>query len=776
MSTNNNTTNNPTTKPSSSSNSEFIKLIGFSPLDLEINLVLTEAEADEYDINKELESTYTTMQDLEAILSDTKRTKPDKEGIPSIYELMRISSNNLTLNSILFVNKANKLKTFTEIIIFQEPIFEKDEFFFKDVFKHITEQNFLFFLETNAFSLGCAGNNSKTDNSSDNDKYKYKLNLSKLKFNIKIIESKDKVISEVGFEFFQNIGKESKEDKCKDMDNNVENKNTNKETNNNKDKTSFLYNRISYDFSGTNYFLCDLSDIMTVSYKLEAIAKEKEEKENQDNNNQEQQTSTLELIHSLELFLYLLKQLTTEYPKMRIILVCPCFDIENINYESLIYFKEIINYADVFVINSIDAQDYLSTTIQNSHQIKISQEIKKNFEILFLKQIKNVKKNMFPKLGIFLDGMKRVSIIEQLQETSLVLAHTDFFFDLMPKTLKSEQIIEYEELIIDHKDFLKSVFLGGFFSRLLHKKAFINCFKAGSESVKRILELIRFNMEFPLDQNYYTIRIKKKNKNNNNGNGGNCKNKPNSNSTPNTQVANKESNFNLDCININNCKMKEYNPLYDNTLTTFFSSINVRQHLNKLGFINKKGEVLQDPDKKRMSNLKNKKLVRVYEKEQLKLQSIKENNEKMKLQITNLISGTKKNIQEMPIKELEKLTKVMNFNPLSKQKLPSIPHYVDVNKLGKYTKGKDLYAKSVSSSFGNKNNSNSNGNTKKSFSNTKYVPSNRKGLEPISSGGNEGGATVYKENTDHKNNNKNTIMENEKEDIHTEHNVANNKE
>ena len=55
-----------------------------------------------------------------------------------------------------------------------------------------------------------------------------------------------------------------------------------------------------------------------------------------------------------------------------------------------------------------------------------------------------------------------------------------------------------------------------------------------------------------------------------------------------------EKGFVLDCTNINASKKKEYNPLMDIYCQNFVFSKNNFTHLKKLGFINKKGNILKD--------------------------------------------------------------------------------------------------------------------------------------------------------------------------------------
>ncbi len=139
--------------------------------------------------------------------------------------------------------------------------------------------------------------------------------------------------------------------------------------------------------------------------------------------------------------------------------------------------------------------------------------------------------------------------------------------------------------------------------------------------------------------------------------------------------------------------MKDYNPLYDDNLVSYFSSKYIRKHLETLGFINKKGNILQDPDNRKLSIVDSKKLKKMYENEKNYLQKIRDKEEKLKLQIKNLLQGNNI-IKNGDIKEIEKLTKVYNYYPLSQKKLPSINDYK--NSINENIKiNSDIYLKEI---------------------------------------------------------------------------------
>lgn len=758
------------------SKGNFVKIVGLSNIDLSLVLSFHKEELNEFKLSENLEEINDVASVLKLLkensnhLSTIERDLANKENaddnkdsttIPNveILDRLRIDSNNFLINNSLFINKAFKEKVFVEIITLEEPKFEQEFSLFQNMFKYVTEQNFIFFVESNVVSAHTS-----------------------IKFVIKVLKN-DVVINSK--EFIINSNKNDQD--------NFNNKEENKETlehneltnNNNKSNTSVsnkvrkskisnsnsprrpkdnFYDKLHYDFSGTGFFMLDLSNLLNIeaikfnNRKTNLENSTNDDNKNQYNNNEnsddkqqnanpnnleystikEKQSSSVneeqlfQLINktlkkSLDLILYLFYN----FPKTKKIISLPHLSdniLSTFSSESVFLIRDILSYADVFFLEKELAELLIELlSIENANKVD-----KKNTDLTLVKLLKPVY-TKFPRLCLMNDNFDILHVIEQQPDTSLLLAHTQFNFSLFPgkenfhnfhdtqnsigskqtaqtgfsqtnrskrlNMTNNEAIMKIYNLTLKNNYFyLESIFFGGFLSRLVHQKSFKTCFIAGNDSVKRVLEVLKLGVDLPNDVNYYLIRVPYKKKRSDSQ----AKNNPifgNTKSSLDPITLNKESNFILDCANINDCRMRHYNPLYDQSLSTFFSGITVRTHLKKLGFINKKGEILQDPDRKRLSNIKSKKLINAYEQEELKLQSIKENNIKMKLQIKNLFSGTIKNFQEVPLKELEKVTQVRNFKPISKQKLPSIPNYLNElsPKTNLFVKNShiDLYAKSV---------------------------------------------------------------------------------
>jgi hypothetical protein len=422
-------------------------------------------------------------------------------------------------------------------------------------------------------------------------------------------------------------------------------------------QSSNLYENLNYDFEYCNFFFFDLNHIFKfIPYGI----------------GMENLCEYIQNLTEKNKFI----SLAINYPNI-------VANLASLDVTQIAAIQDILSYTDVFIFEKSEALALFN--ILNSVTSKSSSddhEKKSSLEMLFIKDIVKKRKN-FPKIGIFFDEMKSITIIEQQVKSNLILFHSDFDLNLIPQKISNVVYQDYKKLLVVNHDELKFTILGGFFSRLFYKKSFNTCFTAGSESAKRILELQRFQMDYPSDNNFYLIRIKKTNAKKKEG-------------MEEDFTKKKEQHFVLDCINIVNSKMKSYNPLYDSNLQSYFSSLSIRHHLKKLGFINKNGQILEDPEFNKLGLIKNKKLIKKYEDEQKKLVQIKDGNYKLKLQIKNLFQGAAEDIHNLNLNDLEKLSRVHNFHPISGMKLPSITGSIfNFANKSESSRKDDLYAQHV---------------------------------------------------------------------------------
>jgi hypothetical protein len=217
-------------------------------------------------------------------------------------------------------------------------------------------------------------------------------------------------------------------------------------------------------------------------------------------------------------------------------------------------------------------------------------------------------------------------------------------------------IDEYKKQVFVNKELLKSVFIGGFLSRYLQKASIHSSVSTGSEISKRILELLKLELDFPLENDFYLVSVKNLNKNH-------------------ADIEKKEKNFKLDCTNINQSRLGEYNPLKDNNLYSFFSSHINRKHLKNEGFINTKGFLLEESDKKVYSSKE--KDVNEYEREKKLLIAVKENEAKSKEQIRRNLINKSKQLHDQSIRDLEKMSRIKDYTKEYQVMLPSFSSHIN---------------------------------------------------------------------------------------------------
>ena len=294
------------------------------------------------------------------------------------------------------------------------------------------------------------------------------------------------------------------------------------------------------------------------------------------------------------------------------------------------------------------------------------------------------KKKQKNRIGILFEELKTITIIEQDSFTKMVLYHMKYEINYLEPNLSEEQFNEYKKVSNDNFDYLKSIFIGGYLSRLFNHRNFNTCFVAGNESIKNIIYYLKNKFDLPKDKKYYEIKVRK----------------PKSNKSYEELInERKENNFILDCTNINNSRKKEYNSLFDSYCISFLGKENNRKFLLKRGFINKNGYILNDPDKEKFSiSIKKKRKIINFDKEQNRLYEINSNKRTFKNQLKSLIFNYPiENNSKM--EKLLPISKVYNFELKYNKKLPSlnINKYYCQTFLRKNSSCQDIHKKKNSS-------------------------------------------------------------------------------
>ena len=222
------------------------KLCSLGILDININLFLYESQM--IDIDLKLDS-YNNIDDIPKLfqklnsnlLSQKNKNINEKEEEKSLnyfnYEdIIKLDSDNCLINSLLYINKAYKNKTFIEFIIPDKIEFNNKNLFLKNFLDEILTKNYLFIVESD----------------------KEKINYSKINFVIKIVDDLfDKIKTTKKIEILGNNRISSNKSIFSSEDN--------------VDFEKLFSHRFNYNFNKVDFFLIDLKQIRKILMKDENI-------------------------------------------------------------------------------------------------------------------------------------------------------------------------------------------------------------------------------------------------------------------------------------------------------------------------------------------------------------------------------------------------------------------------------------------------------------------------------------------------------------------------
>ena len=136
------------------------KICAIGKLDININLILHETIADLllFDINN-----INNVKDLKNLFYPIKN-----ELKIDFFDFVSISSNSELINTLLFINRAFKNKSFVELILLNQLDFSEETQFIKNIIKQSCSKQYLYIVENKIYDIP-----------------------SKITFNIKILKDKN---------------------------------------------------------------------------------------------------------------------------------------------------------------------------------------------------------------------------------------------------------------------------------------------------------------------------------------------------------------------------------------------------------------------------------------------------------------------------------------------------------------------------------------------------------------------------------------------------------
>ena len=609
------------------------KLCSLGILDININLTLTESQAENYNFNID---DYNTVLDLKNIFYPDEEPEIEIDYFKHIY----ISSDNNIINTLLYINRAYKSKTFIEFIMPNKLDFSDNTKFIHNLLIDICNRNYLFLIENKIIDIG-----------------------SNIKFNINIINDDTKENVEYKtFDLFEM--------------NDIEMKLTEGESN---DELEYKEFNLDYNFDKVDYFLIDLFSFKEMLYKNK-FDMEKFLYKIMNNNKQ------IKIILIINENCFIGYDFTSLIEKYREIIELS--DIIFCNRNELNYFyrtynnlrnysidllnRSNINYSKITSSNksinntSSNMNNINNNILPNSNRDLIMKKIpynlvnnnneNSNYDLVVFDNEKH-RKNI-SRISILFENFFSLTIYEQIGTYMEVDTKETFYFKLKE---------DKQNFFTKEGEKIYYIFIGGFLSRLIHTKSFRVCFYAGYLLLEKIMKNnLKKKIVFKIDD--YNVLVPNEKKS--------FKEKMiKQNEKILEEIKCKEKGFILDCTNLNECKIKIYNPLLDNNCAGYLLKKNIFEHLKHKGFINKNGIVLKDPDKneRAKNNISRKK------KNNLKPIYIEnDNNIKLPIIQNNYICQTLKGVKEnKKIKEVNKgktyFKTINNFYKLKKLKINGFP-------------------------------------------------------------------------------------------------------
>ena len=609
------------------------KLCSLGILDININLTLTESQAENYNFNID---DYNTVLDLKNIFYPDEEPEIEIDYFKHIY----ISSDNNIINTLLYINRAYKSKTFIEFIMPNKLDFSDNTKFIHNLLIDICNRNYLFLIENKLIDIG-----------------------SNIKFNINIINDDTKENVEYKtFDLFEM--------------NDIEMKLTEGESN---DELEYKEFNLDYNFDKIEYFLIDLFSFKEMLYKNK-FDMEKFLYKIMNNNKQ------IKIILIINENCFIGYDFTSLIEKYREIIELS--DIIFCNRNELNYFyrtynnlrnysidllnRSNINYSKITSSNksinntSSNMNNINNNILPNSNRDLIMKKIpynlvnnnneNSNYDLVVFDNEKH-RKNI-SRISILFENFFSLTIYEQIGTYMEVDTKETFYFKLKE---------DKQTFFTKEGEKIYYIFIGGFLSRLIHTKSFRVCFYAGYLLLEKIMKnnlkkkivfkIDDYNVLVPNEKKSYKEKMIKQNE------------------KILEEIKCKEKGFILDCTNLNECKIKIYNPLLDNNCAGYLLKKNIFEHLKHKGFINKNGIVLKDPDKneRAKNNISRKK------KNNLKPIYIEnDNNIKLPIIQNNYICQTLNGVKEnKKIKEVNKgktyFKTINNFYKLKKLKINGFP-------------------------------------------------------------------------------------------------------
>ena len=419
------------------------KICSLGIFDITLNLELTQKEANKYNFNYDL---FKSMNDLEIFFDEIINSK-NNQMYYEILEHISLSSQSNLINTLLFINRAYKNKTFIEFIMPNQLHINESKKNFMKIFKYILDKNYFFIIENKINDIP-----------------------SSIKFNIKIY--KDKISKIIKFtKEFQLYERENINNKINETNNK---ENENELSLNDIDRQNIL-GKINYNFSASDYFILDLDEFNNPVWNNECY-------------NNDNEMNFENYINLIPFLIYIINQ--NKKIKIITILSKNIFDDKKFLNKLKLY-KEVIEISDIIfgykeninyffqIYNGIfnDSSNFNYNLDMNNFGNNLYGDNDYSKDLILYDKDK-YRKNI-PRISIIFNNFDYISIYIQ-SGINMNLDYIEILFINQPE--KKYNINEFNT----NNNFY--FFIGGFLSRFIHNKSFKICSSAGQLLLHKIIK------------------------------------------------------------------------------------------------------------------------------------------------------------------------------------------------------------------------------------------------------------------------------------------------
>ena len=156
------------------------------------------------------------------------------------------------------------------------------------------------------------------------------------------------------------------------------------------------------------------------------------------------------------------------------------------------FLKNIIEFTNIFIFEKKEIIKFYENNNDGNDDVKMNNKIENNKKSLvkfFINKIQ-ITKNQIIKIGIFINNMEEIYLIQQDPKSNLILFQSEEKINLIPININEENLKKNNELITSKYNLIKSAYIGTFLNRLIRQETFEMCLKTALKCSIKYLEIL----------------------------------------------------------------------------------------------------------------------------------------------------------------------------------------------------------------------------------------------------------------------------------------------